>query len=43
MKKKVNDANNMLDYFKKQLNLTIDLKELQNLTKEFNAEKRKYF
>jgi len=41
--KKVNDANNMLDYFKKQLNLTIDLKELQNLTKEFNAEKRKYF
>jgi hypothetical protein len=41
--KKVNDANNMLDYFKKQLNLTIDLKKLQNLTKEFNAEKRKYF
>ena len=38
-----NNAINMLDYFKKQLNLVIDLNELQNLSREFNAEKRKYF
>ena len=41
--KEINDAANMLDYFKKQLYLAIDLKEIQNLKKEFNAEKRKYF
>ena len=37
------DAVNMLEFFKKQLYLAIDLKEIQNLRKEFNAEKRKYF
>ena len=41
--KEINDASNMLDYFIKQLNLVIDLKELQSLNKEFNAEKKKYF
>ena len=41
--KNINNAINMLDYFKKQLNLVIDLNELENLSKEFNAEKRKYF
>ena len=41
--KELNDATNMLDYFKKQLYLVIDLNELQNLNKEFNAEKGKYF
>ena len=41
--KDINDATNMLDYFKKQLYLVIDLKELENLNREFNAEKRKYF
>ena len=40
--KEINDASNMLDYFIKQLNLVIDLKELQSLNKEFNAEKKKY-
>ncbi len=37
------DAINMLNYFKKKLNLLIDLKDVQNLNKEFNAERRKYF
>ena len=37
------DAVNMLEFFKKQLYLAIDLKEIQNLRKEFNSEKRKYF
>ena len=41
--KDINDATNMLDYFKKQLHLVIDLKELENLNKEFNSEKGKYF
>ena len=41
--KELNDANNMLDYFKKQLALVIDINEIKNLNKEFNAEKRKYF
>ena len=41
--KEMNDAVNMLDYFKKQLYLAIDMKEIQNLKKEFNTEKRKYF
>ena len=41
--KEINNANNMLEYFKKQLFLVIDLKEFQNLNREFNAEKRKYF
>ena len=41
--KNINDATNMLDYFKKKLYLVIDLNELQNLNKEFNAEKGKYF
>ena len=39
----INDAKNMLDYFRKKLHLVIDLNELKNLNKEFNAEKRKYF
>ena len=41
--KELNDANNMLDYFRKKLYLVIDQKELKELNKEFNAEKRKYF
>ena len=41
--KEINDANNMLDNFKKQLNLVIEFKEVQNLNKEFNSEKKKYF
>ena len=41
--KELNDANNMLDYFRKKLYLVIDQKELKDLNKEFNAEKRKYF
>ena len=41
--KDINNALNMLDYFKKQLTLVIDLKEIQNLNREFNNEKRKYF
>ena len=41
--KEIINANNMLEYFKKQLNLVIELKEFQNLNREFNAEKRKYF
>ena len=41
--KDIINAINMLDYFKKQLNLVIDLNELENLNREFNAEKRKYF
>ena len=36
--KEMNDAVNMLDYFKKQLYLAIDMKEIQNLKKEFNTE-----
>ena len=41
--KELNDASNMLDYFRKKLYLVIDQKELKDLNKEFNAEKRKYF
>ena len=41
--KDINDATNMLDYFKKQLYLVIDLTEVENLKREFNAEKGKYF
>ena len=41
--KGINDAVNMIEYFKKQLYLAIDLKDVQNLRKEFNTEKRKYF
>ena len=41
--KETNDALNMLTHFKKLLNLVIDLNEVQNLNREFNAEKRKYF
>ena len=41
--KEINDAKNMLDYFRKKLHLVIDLNELKNLNKEFNSEKRKYF
>jgi len=41
--KEKNDANNMLDYFRKKLHLIIDLNDLKNLNKEFNAEKKKYF
>ena len=41
--KEIINANNMLEYFKKKLNLVIDLKEFQNINREFNAEKRKYF
>ena len=38
-----NDAVNMLDYFKKKLQLIIDMTELQNLKGEFYKEKSKYF
>ena len=41
--KQINDLTNMVENFKKQLYLTIDLSEIQNLQKEFNAEKIKYF
>ena len=41
--KGINDAVNMIEYFKKQIYLAIDLKDVQNLKKEFNTEKRKYF
>ena len=41
--KEKNDAKNMLDYFIKQLYLVIDIKEVQNLNREFNSEKKKYF
>ena len=41
--KEINNANNMLEYFKKQLCLVIDLNEIQNLKNEYNAEKKKYF
>ena len=38
-----NDAENMLEYFKKKLHLIVDMDELNNLVKEFNNEKIKYF
>ena len=38
-----NDAENMLEYFKKKLHLIVDMNELNNLMKEFNSEKIKYF
>ena len=38
-----NDAENMLEYFKKKLHLIVDMDELNNLVKEFNSEKIKYF
>ena len=38
-----NDAENMLEYFKKKLHLIVDMNELNNLVKEFNSEKIKYF
>ena len=41
--KEINNANNMLEYFRKQLCLVIDLNEIQNLKNEYNAEKKKYF
>ena len=41
--KEITNAVNMLDHFRKQLFLAIDLKEIQDIKKEFNAEKRKYF
>ena len=41
--KMTNDANNMLEYFRKKLKLIIDMNELRNTIEEFNSEKRKYF
>ena len=38
-----NDANNMVDYFKKKLLLIIDTNELKTLKGEFYKEKTKYF
>ena len=41
--KRKNDASNMLEYFKKKLQLIVDMNEFRKLTVEFNSEKRKYF
>ena len=41
--KRKNDASNMLEYFKKKLQLIIDMNEFRKLMDEFNSEKRKYF
>ena len=41
--KRKNDASNMLEYFKKKLQLSVDMNELRKLMVEFNSEKRKYF
>ena len=41
--KRKNDASNMLEYFKKKLQLIVDMNELRKLMVEFNSEKRKYF
>ena len=41
--KEINNAINMLEYFKKQLYFVIDLNEIQNLKNEYNAERKKYF
>ena len=41
--KRKNDASNMLEYFKKKLQLIVDMNEFRKLMVEFNGEKRKYF
>ena len=41
--KRKNDASNMLEYFKKKLQLIVDMNEFRKLMDEFNGEKRKYF
>ena len=41
--KRKNDASNMLEYFKKKLQLIVDMNEFRKLMDEFNSEKRKYF
>ena len=41
--KRKNDASNMLEYFKKKLQLIVDMNEFRKLMVEFNSEKRKYF
>ena len=41
--KSKNDASNMLEYFKKKLQLIVDMNEFRKLMVEFNSEKRKYF
>jgi len=41
--KKKNDAENMIEYFKKKLHLIIDMQNLKSLYNELNKEKVKYF
>ena len=41
--KRKNDASNMLEYFKKKLQLIVDMNEFRKLMVEFNSEKKKYF
>ena len=41
--KRKNDASNMLEYFKKKLQLIVDKNEFRKLMVEFNSDKRKYF
>ena len=41
--KRKNDASNMLEYFKKKLQLIVDMNEFRKLMVEFTSEKRKYF
>ena len=41
--KKKNDAENMIEYFKKKLHLIIDMQNLNGLYNELNKEKVKYF
>ena len=41
--KRENDASNMLEYFKKKLQLIVDMNEFRKLMVEFNSEKKKYF
>ena len=42
-KNQINDASNMLEYFRNKLYLTFELNELNNLNAEFESEKIKYF
>ena len=41
--KKKNDAENMIEYFKKKLHLIVDMQNLNGLYNELNKEKVKYF
>ena len=42
-KNQINDASNMLEYFRNKLYLTFESNELNNLNAEFESEKIKYF